>query len=180
MTLEAHETLLDHIALPETSRAEQRQQRTPFFFRPSLPPDPLTPRRRPAFWPSKVRRAQKQFPSRHFMAVNHADGTIFSSLVICPIAAWKGAVSGGAGWFSILFLPAGFAVGIILWNLGRAIIYSIVEFGLARAGKIRKGWIQQIVSAPFLLLYLVLPYAVLGVGVYGSWLGSMWLSKRIW
>ena len=26
--------------------------------------DPLTPRRRPAFWPSKVRRAQKQFPSR--------------------------------------------------------------------------------------------------------------------
>src|SRR5258708_18954092 len=32
---------------------------------PSLPPDPLTPRRRSAFWPSTVRQARKQFPSRN-------------------------------------------------------------------------------------------------------------------
>ena len=33
------------------------------FLRPSLPPDPLTPRRRSPFWPSPVRRARKQFPN---------------------------------------------------------------------------------------------------------------------
>src|SRR5205814_2140528 len=33
------------------------------IFRPSLPPDPLTPRRRSAFWPSPVRGARKRTPS---------------------------------------------------------------------------------------------------------------------
>ena len=32
------------------------------FLRPSLPPDPLTPRRRSTFWPAPVRRARKQIP----------------------------------------------------------------------------------------------------------------------
>ena len=40
MKLEARETLRDHILSPEISRADQRQQRTPFFFRPSLPQTP--------------------------------------------------------------------------------------------------------------------------------------------
>ena len=35
----------DHILPHEISRAEQRRQRASSSFRPSLPPDPLTPRR---------------------------------------------------------------------------------------------------------------------------------------
>jgi hypothetical protein len=40
-----HETLRNRIFLPEISRAEQRRQLASSSFRPSLPPDPLTPRR---------------------------------------------------------------------------------------------------------------------------------------
>ena len=79
MTLEAHETLRDHILSPEISRADQLQQRPPFFFRPSLLPDPLTPRRRSACWPSTVRRAQKQFPCRQ------ADSVPISGIFPCKI-----------------------------------------------------------------------------------------------
>ena len=65
MMLEAHETLRDHILPAKISRAEQRQQHPLAFFHPSLPPDPLTPRRQPAYRPSTAQRAQKQFPSRN-------------------------------------------------------------------------------------------------------------------
>ena len=39
------------------------------FPHPSLPPDPLTPRRQSEFWPSTVRRAQKQFHSKRFLVI---------------------------------------------------------------------------------------------------------------
>jgi hypothetical protein len=40
-----HESRRNRILLLEISRAEQRHQRTSSSFLPSLPPDPLTPRR---------------------------------------------------------------------------------------------------------------------------------------
>ncbi len=62
--MKPHETLPNHLFLPGISRAEPHQQRAPSFFRPSPPPDPLTPQRPPTFCPSTMRRAKKQFPSR--------------------------------------------------------------------------------------------------------------------
>ena len=41
-----HESRRLRILLPKISRAKQLQQRFSSFFGPSLPPDPLTPRRR--------------------------------------------------------------------------------------------------------------------------------------
>jgi len=62
MMLEAHEILPNHILPLEISGAEQHRRRPLAFFRPSLPPYPLTPRRLSGFWPSPVRRAKKQIP----------------------------------------------------------------------------------------------------------------------
>ena len=48
---------------PKICRSEQHRQPALSFRNPSLPPDPLTPRRRPTLWPSTARRAQEQIPS---------------------------------------------------------------------------------------------------------------------
>ncbi len=40
------------------------------FLHPSLPPDPLTPRRRSPLWPSPVRQTRKQIPSSNYLNPN--------------------------------------------------------------------------------------------------------------
>jgi hypothetical protein len=56
------------------------------------------------------------------MAVNHADGTMFVSIVFYPIAAAITAAHAGAGWFTVLFIPASLAVGVAVIYAGRKII----------------------------------------------------------
>src|SRR5579872_6226662 len=109
------------------------------------------------------------------MAVNHADGTMFVSVVFYPIAAIVGAARAGAGWLALLFIPVGFAVGVLICWFGRKAIYAISGFGLNLTAKIQKGWIQQIAVLPFFLIYLLLPIAIVWGGVFGVYLGSMWL-----
>ena len=112
------------------------------------------------------------------MAVNHADGMMFASVVFYPIVATKAALSADAGWIAAFFIPAGLAVGVGVTYVGRKIIYSMMECGLKRTEAF-KGWVQQIVGMPMLLLYLILPLAIPGAGIYGTWLGSVWLVRRI-
>lgn len=112
------------------------------------------------------------------MAVNHADGTMFVSVIFYPIAATKAALSAGAGWWALLFIPAGLAVGVAIAYLGRKLIYAIMrpvmESGLERS----KSWVQWILDAPLFLLYIILPYAIVGAGVWSTWLGSIWLVRH--
>ena len=70
----AHESLFGKISTSKILRlALHGQPHSSLFLQfssfphrslPSLPPDPLTPRRPSEFWPSTVRQAQKQFPSK--------------------------------------------------------------------------------------------------------------------
>jgi hypothetical protein len=113
------------------------------------------------------------------MAVNHADGTLFVSIVFYPIAAAAGAAHAGAGWFSILFIPAGLALGAGIIAVGRPLVYAITGFGLSRGSKIPKGWLQQIFFAPFFLLYMILPLVIVWGSVAGIWFGSIWITRHI-
>src|ERR1700728_4823766 len=103
------------------------------------------------------------------MAVNHADGMLFVSIIYYPIAAGVAAAHAGAGGFAVLFIPAGLAFGALVIYVGRKLVYSITGFALSRAAKLPKGWIQQVLFAPFFLLYMILPVAIPCAGVAGTW-----------
>ena len=113
------------------------------------------------------------------MAVNHADGTILTSVFFCPIAAYLGAARAGAGWLTCLFVVAGFAVGVGIFRFGRAPVYAITRFGMDRATKMPRGWLQQVVTVPFFLLYMILPYAIVWGGAFGVFVGSFWLVRQL-
>ena len=113
------------------------------------------------------------------MAVNLVDGTMFVSIVFYPIAAGVGAAHAGAGWFTVLFIPVGLAAGLGINHVGRGLVYLITGFGLSCTSKLPKGWIQDVFFAPFGLLYIILPYAIIWAGVVGIWSGSVWLARYI-
>jgi hypothetical protein len=113
------------------------------------------------------------------MAINYADGTMFTSIVFYPIAAGLGARSAGAGWFTPLFIVAGVAFGVVVIYVGRKIIYGILEFGMRRTSSISPGRFQQIAVSPLVILYVVLPFVFIGGGIFGTWLGSIWLVRHI-
>ena len=115
---------------------------------------------------------------RH-MAVNHADGTIFTSVLFCPIAAGAGAAHAGAGWLTVLFVPVGLAVGLGIFRFGRGPVYAITQFGLSRTSRMPKGWIQQLFILPFLLVYMILPLATVWGAAYGVFMGSNWLVRHL-
>jgi hypothetical protein len=100
------------------------------------------------------------------MAVNHADGTMFVSVIFYPIAATKAALSVGAGWWALLFIPTGLAVGVAIAYVGRKLIYVMMRPVMeSRRLKRSKGWVQWIVGGPVVLLYIMLPYAIVGAGI---------------
>jgi hypothetical protein len=112
------------------------------------------------------------------MAVNHVDGTMFASVVFYPIVATKAAVSAGAGWFAVLFIPGGLVVGAAIAYIGRKLIYAmmrpVVQRGLDRCS----AWVEWIVGYPLLLLYMILPFAIVVAGVWTTWFGSIWLVRH--
>ena len=81
------------------------------------------------------------------MAVNHADGTMFVSVLFFPVAAAVGAHSAGAGWFTALFVPFGLAIGCAVAYAGRKLIYGVLGFAM----KTPKGWMQHVVSVPVMI-----------------------------
>jgi hypothetical protein len=113
------------------------------------------------------------------MAVNHADGMIFTSVIIYPIAAAVGAAHAGAGWLTVFFIPVGLAAGIGVFRFGRAPVYAITGFGLSHASKMPRNWIQQIFFLPFFLLYMILPLAIVWGGAFGIWAGNIWLVRHV-
>jgi hypothetical protein len=113
------------------------------------------------------------------MAVNHADGTLFTSMLLCPIAAGVGAVQSGAGWTMVLFVPVGFAIGVAIFRYCRRPLYAITGYGINVAAKMPRGWMRQVVSLPFFLFYILLPMAIVWVAVLGIWAGSIWLVRQV-
>ncbi len=113
------------------------------------------------------------------MAINHADGMMFGSLLLYPVAAGIGAAHAGAGWWTILFVPTGLAIGIGVVYLGRKLVYAITGFGLNRASGMSKGWFKQILFLPFFLLYMILPIAIAYGGIVGVWAGSGWVVRHL-
>lgn len=113
------------------------------------------------------------------MAVNHADGFIFTSVIFCPIAAGVGAAHAGAGLLTLIFIPAGFAVGYGIFRFGRAPVYAITGFGMSRVSKLPRGWIQWVVTLPFFLVYMFLPMVIVWSAAFGVFFGSNWLVRHL-
>ncbi len=109
------------------------------------------------------------------MAVNYVDGTMFVSVIFYPIAATKAATLAGAGWFAILFVPAGLAVGVGITYVGRKLIYGVMR--LHRESRLleRFAWLQWILAPPCFCLYFLLPIAIVCAGVWGTCMGSIGL-----
>ena len=112
------------------------------------------------------------------MAINHADGMIFTSVIFCPIAAGAGAAHAGAGWLTVFFIPIGLAVGIGIFRFGRAPVYAITGFGMNRASKLPRCF-QPVIALPFLLVYIILPLVIVWGAVFGVWAGSIWLVRHL-
>jgi len=104
---------------------------------------------------------------------------MFTSIVFYPIAAGVSAHSAGAGWFTPLFVVAGVALGIGIIYVGRKLIYTVLDFGMSRIARISKSWVQQVAAAPLLILYLILPYAIIWGGAFGLLRGSIWLVRHL-
>jgi hypothetical protein len=114
------------------------------------------------------------------MAINHADGTMFASVLAYPFAAGAGAAQAGAGWLAVLFVPAGLAIGIGACYVGRTIIYSIMGMVLNHSAlRLQRQWLQNVVLVPFLVLYMVLPYTITAGGLWLTWAGSGWIVHAI-
>ena len=113
------------------------------------------------------------------MAVNHADGTLFVSIVFYPIAAGKAAISAQAGWFTILFVAASIPVGFAVISAGRKLIYWMMDLALGRDSEKHSKWFQNIIGVPVFLAYFLLPLAITGAGIWGTWLGTIWLVKHV-
>lgn len=113
------------------------------------------------------------------MAVNHADGTLFFSVMFYPIAAGKAAIGAQAGWFTILFVAVSIPFGIAINAGGRKLIYFGMNMILGMEPEKRSMWFQWLIGGPALLVYFVLPYAIVGAGVYATWLSTVWLVRHL-
>jgi hypothetical protein len=114
-----------------------------------------------------------------FMAVNHADGQLIFAVPLYPLAAGVAAFHAGAGWFTILFIPVGLAIGLGVCRFGRPVVYSIMAFGLSRSSRAHSRGIQTMVVLPFFVLYMILPIAFAWGGLAGVWAGSVWLIRHL-
>lgn len=112
------------------------------------------------------------------MAVNHADGTMVSSLFIYPIAAMGGAADAGAGWYAALFFPVGLLVGFGVFSIGRVVVYGLLGPRLEWADKYQ-GWVRTLIDVLLFFSYLVLPIAIMGAGLAATWFGSSWMVSRL-
>lgn len=104
---------------------------------------------------------------------------MLTSVIFCPIAAGVGAAHADAGWLTVIFIPVGLAIGVGIFLFCRKPVYSITGFGMRFASKMPKSWIQQVVSVPFFLLYMILPLMMVWGAVFGVWAGSIWLVRHV-
>jgi hypothetical protein len=112
------------------------------------------------------------------MAVNHADGTLFLSVLLYSVAAVVRAVSAGAGWLAFFFIPLGLVVGGTVAYTDRKLICGILGLALPPAAKVSQGWLKQLAALPVMILYILLPCAFVWAGLLDTWYGSLWLVQH--
>jgi hypothetical protein len=113
------------------------------------------------------------------MAVNHVDGTMFFSVVLYPFFAGKAALEAGAGWLTLLFIPPAIFIGIGINYTGRKLIYALMEPIVQQEDKFSKGILAWIIEYPAFLLYIILPYAIVAIGVLGTWCVTTWIVHHL-
>jgi hypothetical protein len=106
------------------------------------------------------------------MAINHADGTTLGALICCPIVAGVAAASAQAGWFTVVFVAAGLAVGVAVAYAVRKVAYLTLEAALSVKTRPWGGWV-------FGVAYIILPSAVMASGGISTWLGTLWLVRHV-
>ena len=110
------------------------------------------------------------------MAINHADGTMFVSIVFYPAVAGKAAVSAGAGWFAVLFVIGGIAIGAAVIWLGRILIYAVMDL-VPDSDLV--GWKEWVFGVPLSGFWMLAPLAITAAGLGATWLGTTWLASRM-
>lgn len=113
------------------------------------------------------------------MPVNHADGTLFGSILFYPVVAVVGAWQAGARWLVVLFLPLGMLIGMPFIWLGRRLIYFFMGRALRMGEKISPPWLQGIIFTPFFLFYIIAPYLVVFAGLWLTWSLSTWIVRHV-
>ncbi|MCO8120439.1 hypothetical protein NHH03_01725 [Stieleria sp. TO1_6] len=115
------------------------------------------------------------------MAVNHADGMLFGSVVMYPIAAGNAAFTAGARWMTLPFFAGGLVVGISLVIASRFVLYSVLG-RVVTPGMMedKNGWQAWIIAVPLMLFYLAYPIAITCAGIYMTYNGSQWAAQALW
>ena len=108
------------------------------------------------------------------MALNLADMTTLIAFVGCPIAAGAQAASLHVGWYIILFVGGGFAVGFALAYIVNRISYLILMKG-TKAQETRPWLI-----GPVLISYMLLPLALAVLGISGTGNAAALVANHFW
>lgn len=127
------------------------------------------------------------------MAVNHADGTLFISILFYPCAATWAAVHVGAGWWSPVFFlvacPLGYyyvmwSRGAFYWTLDRIVRItsgrSMDDFAVDESPP--GFWMSWIVGPPLMVFYLLGPWVIVFCGIVATGIATVWivaLANRI-
>src|SRR5262249_32550826 len=95
------------------------------------------------------------------MAMSHVDFTMQVLLLACPVAAAVGAYQAGAGWLTVLFVPIGLTIGVAGTWIGRRLVYAYTWIVIRGCERITPEWVQGIIGAPFLIIYIALPVLII-------------------
>lgn len=112
------------------------------------------------------------------MAVNHADGTLFASILMYPATAAYASINNGGRWVTPLLVVASIGIGIAIITSARFVLYSLMERGIkSKLMANENGWPALILGPPIMLVYLAFPIVVTCLGLFITYAGCVWATK---
>jgi hypothetical protein len=111
------------------------------------------------------------------MAVNHADGTLFASLLMYPAAAAYASIHNGGRWVTPFLVITSIGIGIAIITSARFVLYSLMERVIkSKLMANEDGWPALILGPPMMLIYLAFPIVVTSLGLFLTYAGCVWAT----
>ena len=111
------------------------------------------------------------------MAVNHADGTLFASILMYPATAAYASIHNGGRWVTPFLVIASIGIGIAIITSARFVLYSLMERVIkSKLMANEDGWPALILGPPMMLIYLAFPIVVTSLGLFLTYAGCLWAT----
>jgi|LakMenEpi03Aug12_release.lakeMendotaPanAssembly.Ray.scaffolds.fasta_scaffold52063_2 hypothetical protein len=111
------------------------------------------------------------------MAVNHADGTLFASILMYPAAAAYASIHNGGRWVTPFLVITSIGIGIAIITSARFVLYSLMERVIkSKLMANEDGWPALILGPLMMLIYLAFPIVVTSLGLFLTYAGCVWAT----